>query len=88
MELQGEYGTAIVHTDLVESSAISQIIQLLNQEMAKNVHIRIMPSVHSGAGCVIGYTANEVASIVIGLLWLISLLVVSGIIFIETMMKE
>jgi len=31
MELEGKYGKAIVYSDEVESTAISQIINLLNQ---------------------------------------------------------
>jgi RNA-splicing ligase RtcB len=58
MELKGKYGTAVVHTDEIESGAISQIISLLNQPMAQDAHVRIMPDVHAGAGCVIGYTAK------------------------------
>jgi len=64
MELQGKYGKAIVHTDEIESEAISQIIQLLNQPMSQGAHVRIMPDVHSGAGCVIGYTARLTDKIV------------------------
>lgn len=58
MELQGKYGTAKVYTDEIENEAISQIINLLNQPMSKGANVRIMPDVHSGAGCVIGYTAR------------------------------
>jgi RNA-splicing ligase RtcB len=64
MELKGKYGTTIVFTDEVESSAISQIIQLINQPMAQDAHVRIMPDVHAGAGCVIGYTAHLTDKIV------------------------
>jgi RNA-splicing ligase RtcB len=56
MELQGKYNTATVFTDNVESTAISQIINLLNQEFAADSKIRIMPDVHAGAGCTIGTT--------------------------------
>jgi len=58
MELKGKYGNAIVHTDDIEQEAISQIINLLNQPMSKDANVRIMPDVHAGAGCVIGYTAK------------------------------
>jgi RNA-splicing ligase RtcB len=58
MELQGEYGKAIVYTDIIEQEAISQIIQILNQPMMEGVKVRIMPDVHAGAGIVIGYTAT------------------------------
>lgn len=64
MELRGKYGTATVFTDEVESSAISQVIQLLNQPMTQDAHVRIMSDVHAGAGCVIGYTAKLTDKIV------------------------
>ena len=58
IELNGNYGKAIVYTDDIEQEAISQIINLLNQPMTKGANVRIMPDVHAGAGCVIGYTAK------------------------------
>jgi RNA-splicing ligase RtcB len=64
IKLKGKYGEAIVYTDDIESEAISQIINLLNQQMAENAHIRIMPDVHFGASCVIGYTAKLTDKIV------------------------
>lgn len=64
MELFGKYGSAIVYTDDIEQEAISQIINLLNQPMADGAHVRIMPDVHAGAGCVIGYTARLTGKVV------------------------
>jgi RNA-splicing ligase RtcB len=58
MEIQGKYEKAIVYTDTVESSALDQVRALCDQPFAENTHIRIMPDVHAGAGCVIGFTAN------------------------------
>ena len=57
-ELKGKYTTAKIFTDSVEESAQSQIINLLNQPFAEGSKIRIMPDVHAGAGCVIGFTAE------------------------------
>ena len=57
-EIYGKYGKAVVYNDLIEEAAYSQIANLLNQPMAKDAHVRIMPDVHAGAGCVIGYTAK------------------------------
>jgi RNA-splicing ligase RtcB len=45
-----------VFTDNVEQEAISQIINLLNQEFVRGSQIRIMPDTHAGAGCTIGTT--------------------------------
>lgn len=58
IEIKGKYNTAIVYNDTVDENAISQIIELLNSPMAEHSKIRIMPDVHAGAGCVIGYTAT------------------------------
>lgn len=58
IEIYGAYSTAKVFTDNAEESAISQIELLCNQPFVKDCKIRIMPDVHSGAGCVIGFTAN------------------------------
>ncbi|MCI2111938.1 MAG: RtcB family protein [Ruminococcus sp.] len=58
IEIYGAYSTAKVFTDNVEETAISQIQQLCNQPFVKDCKIRIMPDVHSGVGCVIGFTAN------------------------------
>ncbi len=56
LELYGKYNTAKIFTDLIDETAISQIIELLNQPMAEGEQIRIMPDVHAGAGCTIGTT--------------------------------
>ena len=56
IELQGKYNKAKVFTNNIEETAISQIIELCNQEFAKDSKIRIMPDVHAGAGCTIGTT--------------------------------
>jgi RNA-splicing ligase RtcB len=56
LELRGKYNSAKVFTDNVEEKAISQIINLLNQEFSEGSRIRIMPDTHAGAGCTIGTT--------------------------------
>ena len=58
MELKGDYGKAIIYTEDIENEAVQQIITLLNQPMAEGADVRIMPDVHAGSGCVIGYTAK------------------------------
>lgn len=42
----------------IEETAREQIEQFASLEAFKNSKIRIMPDVHSGAGCVIGFTAD------------------------------
>lgn len=56
IELNGKYNKAIVYTDQIENKAISQLINLCNQEFVKESKIRIMPDVHTGKGCCIGTT--------------------------------
>lgn len=58
MELFGEYSSARVFTDNLEEGAREQIIKLLDQEFVENAKVRIMPDVHEGMGCVIGFTAD------------------------------
>ncbi len=57
-ELKGKYGSAIIFADEVEETAYSQILTLLNHPISKDAHVRIMPDVHAGIGCVVGYTAK------------------------------
>ena len=54
LTIEGKYGQALIACDEVEPSAMSQIYDLMNCEVAENAHVRIMPDVHAGAGCVIG----------------------------------
>lgn len=58
MDIKGKFANAIVYAKTVEQSAIEQIELLCAQEFTKGAKIRIMPDVHTGAGCVIGFTAN------------------------------
>ena len=56
MEIIGKYSRAVVYTDNIESEATAQIFDLLNTKMTENQSVRIMSDVHSGKGCVVGYT--------------------------------
>ena len=47
-----------IFTSNVEQKAIDQIDLLLSQEPFKDCKVRIMPDVHAGKGCVIGFTAD------------------------------
>lgn len=47
-----------IFTKNIEQEAINQIDELLNQEAFKNCKVRVMPDVHTGKGCVIGFTAD------------------------------
>lgn len=55
-EITGKYNTAKVFTNVIENEAVEQIKILCNQEFISGSKIRIMPDVHSGAGCTIGTT--------------------------------
>ena len=55
-EITGKYSTAKVFTNVIENEAVEQIKTLCNQEFITGSKIRIMPDVHSGAGCTIGTT--------------------------------
>jgi len=47
-----------IFTNNIEEKAKEQIDLLLNQDPFRNCKVRIMPDVHAGKGCVIGFTAN------------------------------
>ena len=47
-----------IFTKNIEQEAINQIDLLLEQEAFKNSKVRIMPDVHAGKGCVIGFTGD------------------------------
>lgn len=47
-----------IFTDNIEASAVEQIEQLLAIDVFSDCKIRIMPDVHAGAGCVIGFTGD------------------------------
>ncbi len=47
-----------IFTDNIEEKALEQIKELLSIDVFSNKKIRIMPDVHAGAGCVIGFTGD------------------------------
>lgn len=47
-----------IFTENIEESAKEQIKELLSIDVFSQCKIRIMPDVHAGAGCVIGFTGN------------------------------
>lgn len=58
IKITGKYNTADIFADTIEETAANQIQMLCDQEFVKDCTIRIMPDVHAGAGCVIGFTAD------------------------------
>lgn len=57
-KLQTTNGIVKIFTDNIEQSALDQVEEVANSVLGKEAHIRIMPDVHSGKGCTIGYTAH------------------------------
>ena len=47
-----------IFTDNIEENALEQIKELLSIDVFSDRKIRIMPDVHAGAGCVIGFTGD------------------------------
>lgn len=47
-----------IFTDNIEPEALNQIYTLVKQPVFADCKVRIMPDVHAGAGCVIGFTAD------------------------------
>jgi len=70
MEIRGKYNTAIVFNDNIDQVSLAQIMEFCNQEIFAGARIRIMPDVHAGKGCVIGYTANLTEKVVPNLIGL------------------
>jgi RNA-splicing ligase RtcB len=58
MKITGTYNTAVVFNDQLDNESRNQIQEFCNQELFRDARIRIMPDVHAGKGCVIGYTAT------------------------------
>ena len=47
-----------IYTDNIEDTAMEQIRRLVSIDAFSGCRIRIMPDVHAGAGCVIGFTGD------------------------------
>ena len=56
MIIKGKYNNAVIYTTVIEDDAKQQIKDMCNSSVFKDSVIRIMPDVHSGAGCTIGTT--------------------------------
>ncbi len=58
IELQGKYAKATVYADLIEPEAIKQIQDFTNHIASIGSKIVVMPDVHAGKGCVVGFTMD------------------------------
>ena len=56
IEISGKYSKANVYASVIESEAIDQIKEVCNQPFSEGSYIALMPDVHSGKGCTIGFT--------------------------------
>ena len=56
LKIEGKYSTAICYTKVIEDEAVAQIKSMMDTEFAEGSKVRIMPDVHTGAGCTIGTT--------------------------------
>ena len=64
MEVSSLTNTAYVYTDDIENLAVEQIRNILETPAFSQEKIRIMPDVHAGKGCVIGFTSTYSDSII------------------------
>ena len=65
--INGTHNSAICYTDVLEPMAEAQIKAVCDAEEFSACKIRIMPDVHSGAGCTIGTTMTITDKIVPGM---------------------
>lgn len=56
--LEGKFAKCKVFTNELDSESQKQLIDILNHPMSKDTIIRVMPDVHAGAGCVVGFTST------------------------------
>lgn len=55
--IKGKNTDATIYTDNIDNSALTQIYDILGQESLKGSQVAIMPDVHAGSDCVIGFTS-------------------------------
>jgi len=48
-----------IFADVIEQEAIKQVSDISNLEAFADTKIRIMPDVHVGTSCIIGFTKNK-----------------------------
>lgn len=56
--VEGKYSNALVYTNNIDDKSINQLKELCDQSFTEGSKIRVMPDVHAGKGCVIGFTAD------------------------------
>lgn len=56
IELNGKYTNAKIYADIIEDLAMDQIQNVIDTNISENCQVCIMPDVHAGKGCTIGFT--------------------------------
>ena len=54
INLEGSVNTAKVFTDNIDETTINQLVDMLNEPIAENMSVRVMPDTHAGKGAVVG----------------------------------
>ena len=65
IKINGKRNTALLYTDRADKETVRQLEQMLCLPALADSRIRIMPDVHKGRGCVIGFTMTLPANRVI-----------------------
>lgn len=64
VEVRGKYTSAKIFTNDYDERSYQQIKEFCDSSAAEGNKVRIMPDVHAGAGCVIGFTAEYTDKVV------------------------
>ncbi len=64
MRITGSADSAVIYATEIDAKAKQQVLTFLNQAHFAGSEVRIMPDVHAGAGCVIGFTARLLDKVV------------------------
>lgn len=64
IKVKGKKSESLIYTDMVESEAIEQVRRLCDYDFTEGSNIRVMPDVHVGKGCTIGFTMTITDKIV------------------------
>ena len=54
--MNGKYGSAKIYATVFEPEALTQVVDMLNQDYVAGEQVCMMPDMHPGAGCTIGTT--------------------------------
>ena len=65
IEIKGSQCNPVIYADGMDSESWKQVINISNTSKFSRERVRIMPDVHAGKGCVIGFTStiNDITSV-------------------------